>query len=66
MGTSADMTNDNRNDEQAGPEAGATPEAVALHGDRARAEQHEQPEAVTLPGDTRIATSDAEATDNKR
>lgn len=33
----------------------ATPEAEALHGEKARGEVFDQPEAVTLPGDTRIA-----------
>ena len=41
-----------------GPEQGATAEAVALHGDRARAERYEQPDAVELPAGTRIATGD--------
>lgn len=35
--------------------APVTPEAEALHGDKARGEVFDQPEAVTLPGDTRIA-----------
>lgn len=44
-----------------GPESGATEEAVALHGDEARAEQHPQAEAVVdLPAGTRIATGDDE------
>lgn len=38
-----------------GPEAGATEEGIALHGDEARAETHDQPETVALPGDTLIA-----------
>lgn len=60
------MTNERENaqrSDSAGPEAGATDEAVALHGDRARAERYEQPDAVELPAGTRIATGDAEATD---
>lgn len=34
----------------------ATPEAKAMHGDKARGEVFDQPEAVVLDGDTRIAT----------
>lgn len=50
---------DTRNDStEQHPEEGATTEAVALHGDRARVETHEQPEAVVLDGDTRISTED--------
>jgi hypothetical protein len=43
-----------------GPEPGATDEAVALHGDKAASEKHDQPEAVTLDGSTRIATGEPE------
>lgn len=46
------------------PEEGATPEAVALHGDQARAETHPQPEVVTLPGDTHIATGETDDEDD--
>ena len=44
-----------------GPEAGATPEAVAMHGEQARAEKYDQPDAVTLDTDTRISTPDEDA-----
>jgi hypothetical protein len=57
------MNTDDTQRQADGPEAGATPEAIALHGDQAREERHEQPEAVTLDGDTRIATSDARSGD---
>lgn len=50
------MTNEPQNTD--GPEAGATPEAEALHGAQARAEQYPQPEAVALDGDTRIAVDE--------
>lgn len=56
--------NPNRNDND-GPEDGATPEAVAMHGDQARTEQYPQPEAVTLDGGTRIATGDGDAGDER-
>lgn len=52
-------TNDDNAEQH--PDEGATTEAVALHGDQARAETHEQPEAVTLDGSTRIATSDPDS-----
>lgn len=56
------MTTHEQQDPSAGngPEAGATEEAVALHGDRARAEQHAQPETVDLPAGTLIATGEAD------
>jgi hypothetical protein len=60
------MTTHEQQDPSAGngPEAGATEEAVALHGDRARAEQHEQPgDVVDLPAGTRIAAHDDDMTD---
>ena len=44
------------NETSQGPEDGATEAAVALHGDKARAEQHEQSESVELPAGTLIAT----------
>jgi len=47
-----------RDNPQQDTEQGATAEAVALHGDRARAERYEQPDAVELPAGTRIATGD--------
>lgn len=63
------MTNDkssNVTQPADGPEPGATPEAVALHGDAARAEQHPQAEAVVdLPAGTRIATGDDEDDENE-
>lgn len=40
------------------PEPGATEEALALHGDKAREERYDQPEAVTLDSSTRIATAE--------
>lgn len=45
----------NENEQQGGAEQGATPEAVALHGDQARAERYDQPDAIELPAGTRIA-----------
>lgn len=48
------------------PDPDATPEARALHGDQAAAEQYPQPEAVTLPADTRIATEDPDQGDDER
>lgn len=51
-----------QNDE---PEEGATPEAVALHGSQARAEQHEQPDAMPLDGDTLIARPATDDTDTE-
>lgn len=42
------------------PEAGATEEGIALHGNKAREERYEQPDAVELPGGTLIATGDDE------
>lgn len=47
------------------PEAGATEEAVALHGVRAREEQHEQPEAVALDSDTLIAKDEDQESDRR-
>lgn len=42
------------------PEADqATPEAQAMHGEKARVEKHEQPQAIALDGDTLIAEPDA-------
>jgi len=49
------MTNEQQHE---GPEAGATEEGIALHGDEARAETHEQPETVELPAGTLIAKGD--------
>jgi len=46
-----------------GPEDGATAEAIALHGDEARAEQHEQPETVDLPAGTKIAVAETDEDD---
>lgn len=57
-------TGDNANTDNAtgnAPEAGATPEAVAMHGDKARAEKYDQPEAVALDGDTLISDRQAES-----
>jgi hypothetical protein len=57
-----DNTNNPNTDPQAGktgPGSGATEEARAIHGDKAREERYDQPEAVTLDGDTRIATEPA-------
>lgn len=45
-------------DELNEPEAGASEQAVAMHGGQAREEKYPQPDAVTLPGDTRIADPD--------
>lgn len=39
-------------------EQDVTPEARALHGDRAQHERYEQPQAIDLPAGTRIATDD--------
>lgn len=38
------------------PEAGATEQAIAMHGGQAREEKFAQPEATPLPADTLIAT----------
>jgi len=35
-----------------------TPQAEALHGDRAAVETHEQPPSVALDGDTRVQTGE--------
>jgi hypothetical protein len=58
------MTNEQNAQQGQGPEAGATEEAIALHGNRAAAERYEQPdeaEVVTLPGDTIVAKRPADA-----
>jgi hypothetical protein len=60
------MTNEQNAQQGDGPEAGATDEAIALHGDRAAAEKYEQPsgdEVVTLPGDTVVAKHPGAGTD---
>lgn len=43
------------NDQQDDKYGEPTVAAETLHGDRARAEEHDQPEAVELPADTLIA-----------
>lgn len=60
------MTTNENAHSAAGPEDGATPEAIALHGDEARVETHAQPDdVVTLPGDTRIATGETDEDDDE-
>jgi len=52
--------------QQPQPEAGATDEAVALHGAQAREEQYEQPETVALDSDTLIAKTSDDESDNEQ
>lgn len=63
-GDNANAKSDTDNATGNAPEAGATPEAVAMHGDKARAEKYDQPETVALDGDTLISDRQAEGNDN--
>jgi hypothetical protein len=48
-----------------GDNADTTPEADALHGEKAREEQYAQPEAVAIDGDTLIAAPETGDTNRR-
>jgi hypothetical protein len=60
------MTNPDANDEQDPKYGEPTEVATALHGDMARAEEHDQPATLAVPADTLIAqpSDDEDEADN--